>query len=198
MDLRADGPHALIGGTTGAGKSELLQTLVASIAASHTPERVTFLLVDYKGGAAFKECVDLPHTVGMVTDLDGHLVDRVLVSLRAELRRRERVLHHHGAKDILELERRDPLNAPPALVLVVDEFATLAKELPGFVDGVVSIAQLGRSLGIHLILATQRPAGAINDNIRANTHPAPGNSHHPHDEVEVTHAGGYKQPGNCE
>lgn len=169
LDLRSDGPHALVGGTTGAGKSELLQTLVASIAASHPPERVTFLLVDYKGGAAFKECVDLPHTVGMVTDLDGHLVDRVLVSLRAELRRRERVLHHQGAKDIIELERRDPTGAPAALVLVVDEFATLAKELPGFVDGVVSIAQLGRSLGIHLILATQRPAGAINDNIRANT-----------------------------
>src|SRR5690606_21480227 len=116
---------------------ELLQTLVASLAATHPPSRVTFLLVDYKGGAAFKDAVHLPHTVGFVTDLDGHLVHRALESLHAELRRREEVLREHGAKDLLELERRLPSEAPPALILVVDEFATLAKELPDFVDGVV-------------------------------------------------------------
>src|SRR5690606_33014047 len=87
----------------------------------------------------------------------------------AELRRREHLLKDHGAKDLIEMERRHAGAAPPTLLLIVDEFATLAAELPEFVDGVVSVAQRGRSLGIHLILATQRPAGAINDNIRANT-----------------------------
>lgn len=169
VDLRSDGPHALLGGTTGAGKSELLQTLVVSLATHHPPERLTFLLVDYKGGAAFKDCVALPHTVGCVTDLDGHLVHRVLVSLNAELSHRERLLAAVGARDILEMERISPDSAPPSLLLVVDEFAALASELPEFVDGVVSLAQRGRSLGMHLVLATQRPAGAINDNIRANT-----------------------------
>jgi S-DNA-T family DNA segregation ATPase FtsK/SpoIIIE len=169
IDLRGDGPHALVGGTTGAGKSELLQTFIAALAATHPPNHLTFLLIDYKGGAAFKDAIELPHTVGFVTDLDGHLVHRALVSLNAELRRREHILRDHDAKDILEMERRHPHAAPPALVLIVDEFAALAKELPEFVDGVVNIAQRGRSLGIHLILATQRPAGAINDNIRANT-----------------------------
>jgi S-DNA-T family DNA segregation ATPase FtsK/SpoIIIE len=169
LDMRHDGPHALVGGTTGAGKSELLQTFVAALAANHPPTRVTFLLVDYKGGAAFKDAVHLPHTVGFVTDLDGHLVNRALVSLNAELRRREHLLRDHGAKDLLEMERRVPDSAPPSLLLIVDEFASLAKELPEFVDGVVNVAQRGRSLGIHLILATQRPAGSINDNVRANT-----------------------------
>ncbi len=169
LDLRRDGPHSLVGGTTGAGKSELLQSWIASLAAFHPPERLTFVLVDYKGGAAFKDIVKLPHTVGLVTDLDGHLVRRALDSLNAELRYREHVLRDHGCRDLIELEGRDPGAAPPALVLAVDEFAALVNELPDFVDGVVNIAQRGRSLGIHLILATQRPAGAINDNIRANT-----------------------------
>lgn len=169
LDLRHDGPHALVGGTTGAGKSELLQTVVAALAASVPPERLTFLLVDYKGGAAFKDCVSLPHTVGFVTDLDGHLVRRVLVSLGAELEHRERALAGAGARDLVEMERIAPGSAPPALAVVVDEFAALATELPEFVDGVVNLAQRGRSLGMHLVLATQRPAGVINDQIRANT-----------------------------
>lgn len=169
IDMRHDGPHALVGGTTGAGKSELLQTIVASLAANHPPDRLTFLLVDYKGGAAFKDAVLLPHTVGFVTDLDGHLVHRALVSLNAELRYREHLMRQFGVKDLIEMERRFPDHAPPSLLLVVDEFASLAKELPEFVDGVVNVAQRGRALGIHMILATQRPAGSINDNIRANT-----------------------------
>ena len=90
VDLRDDGPHALVAGTTGAGKSELLQTLIAALAASHPPNRLSFLLIDYKGGAAFAACSKLPHTVGMVTDFDGHLTRRALISLNAELRRRER------------------------------------------------------------------------------------------------------------
>ena len=170
LDLRTHGPHALVGGTTGAGKSEFLQTWVLGMASAHSPSRVNFLFVDYKGGAAFGECTQLPHCVGLVTDLSPHLVRRAIVSLKAELKYREELFNSHGkAKDLLELERRDPAAAPPSLVIIVDEFAALAKEIPEFVDGVVDVAQRGRSLGLHLILATQRPAGVIRDNLRANT-----------------------------
>ena len=169
MDHAWDGPHALVGGTTGAGKSELLQAWILGIATAHSPERVTFLLVDYKGGSAFRSCVDLPHTVGLVTDLSPHLVRRALASLSAELRYREHLLALHNAKDLVELERRGDVDAPPSLIIVVDEFAALVQEVPGFVEGVVNVAQRGRSLGLHLILATQRPAGVIKDNLRANT-----------------------------
>ncbi|WP_105566204.1 FtsK/SpoIIIE domain-containing protein [Microbacterium halophytorum] len=169
LDLRSQGPHALVGGTTGAGKSEFLQAWVLGMASAHSPDRVTFLFVDYKGGSAFADCVDLPHCVGLVTDLSPHLVRRALTSLRAELHYREHLFNRKKAKDLLELEKRQDPETPPALVLVIDEFAALAGEVPEFVDGVVDIAQRGRSLGIHLIMATQRPAGVIKDNLRANT-----------------------------
>ncbi|MCT9002232.1 FtsK/SpoIIIE domain-containing protein [Microbacterium memoriense] len=169
LDLRQQGPHALVGGTTGSGKSEFLQAWVLGMAAEYSPERVTFLFVDYKGGSAFADCVSLPHCVGLVTDLSPHLVRRALTSLRAELHHREHLFNRKKAKDLLELEKAADPDTPPALVLVIDEFAALAKEVPEFVDGVVDIAQRGRSLGIHLIMATQRPAGVIKDNLRANT-----------------------------
>ena len=169
FDLRADGPHALVGGTTGAGKSEFLQSWIMSLAVNVSPDRLTFLLVDYKGGAAFAECAELPHTVGLITDLTPQLVARALVALRAEVRRREALLAAHGAKDLASMEQRRQKTAPPALVIVVDEFAALAHEVPEFVDGMVDIAQRGRSLGLHLIMATQRPAGVVTDNLRANT-----------------------------
>ncbi|HEX4729362.1 MAG TPA: FtsK/SpoIIIE domain-containing protein, partial [Jatrophihabitans sp.] len=169
LDLRRDGPHALVGGTTGAGKSELLQSWILALATAHSPHRLTFLLVDYKGGSAFSDCVNLPHTVGLVTDLSPRLVRRALSSLAAELRYREHVLASHAAKDLMTLERLGVVDAPPSLVIVVDEFAALIKDVPEFVDGVVNVAQRGRSLGLHLILATQRPAGVIKDNLRANT-----------------------------
>ncbi|WP_405603845.1 FtsK/SpoIIIE domain-containing protein [Streptomyces sp. NBC_01410] len=173
LDLRRDGPHGLVAGTTGSGKSELLQTIVASLAVANRPDSMTFVLVDYKGGSAFKDCVDLPHTVGMVTDLDAHLVERALTSLSAELKRREHILAGAGAKDIedyVDLLRREPHRTPmPRLLIVIDEFASMVRDLPDFVKGLVNIAQRGRSLGIHLILATQRPGGVVSPEIRANT-----------------------------
>ena len=169
LDLRTQGPHALVGGTTGAGKSEFLQSWVLGMASAHSPQRVTFLFVDYKGGSAFAECLSLPHAVGLVTDLSPHLVQRALTSLNAELRYREHILNRKRAKDLLEMERQNDPDTPPSLVIVVDEFAALVQEVPEFVDGMVNVAQRGRSLGLHLILATQRPAGVIKDNLRANT-----------------------------
>ena len=181
IDMRADGPHGLVGGTTGAGKSEFLQALIAGLAASHGPDKINILLVDYKGGTAFGELVDqlgpdgrtewrgLHHTVGMITDLTPSLVRRALISLQAELHRRELILNHHRAKDLIEMEKAGHPDTPPSLLIVIDEFAALAKEVPEFVDGVVDIAQRGRSLGLHLLLATQKPGGVVTPNIQANT-----------------------------
>ena len=169
IDLARDGPHALIAGTTGSGKSELLRTLVASLATRSSPDHLTFVLVDYKGGSTFDVCAELPHTVGVVTDLDDRLAERALVSLEAEIRRRERILRGAGTADLSEY-RAVPGTAPlPRLVVVIDEFAALAAELPTFLSALVGVAQRGRSLGIHLVLATQRPAGVVSDDIRTNT-----------------------------
>lgn len=168
LDLVEHGPHALIGGTSGAGKSELLQSIVASLIHEYPPSRLTFLFVDYKGGASSVVFNDVPHTVGYVTNLDASLSMRALTSLRAELNFRMRLMEGK-AKDLPEMLERFPDEAPPSLVIVVDEFATLVKEVPDFVAGIVDIAQRGRSLGVHLILATQRPSGSVNENILANT-----------------------------
>ncbi len=174
IDIKKDGPHGLIAGTTGSGKSELLQTLVASLAVANRPDELTFVLIDYKGGSAFADCARLPHTVGMVTDLSPHLVERALTSLSAELTRREHLLAAAGAKDIEDYQHALDRSAGPAgplprLLIVIDEFASLVRDLPDFVTGLVNIAQRGRSLGIHLLLATQRPSGVVSADIRANT-----------------------------
>jgi S-DNA-T family DNA segregation ATPase FtsK/SpoIIIE len=170
VDLVSDGPHALVAGTTGSGKSELLRSFVAGLAAHYPPTELTFVLVDYKGGSAFDECARLPHTVGLVTDLDEELGSRALVCLEAELRHRERVLRDAGATDLAEYAALGRPGGPlPRLVVVIDEFATMAAELPDFIDSLVGVAQRGRSLGVHLVLATQRPGGAVKDSIRANT-----------------------------
>ena len=170
IDLVADGPHTLIAGTTGSGKSELLRSLILGLCLAHGPDELVAVLVDYKGGAAFDALADLPHVVGMVTDLDAHLSQRALRSMEAELHLRERLLRRVGVSD---LESYRDLGSPrgplPRLLIVIDEFATLKAELPDFVGSLIGVAQRGRSLGVHLVLATQRPAGAVDANIRANT-----------------------------
>ncbi len=168
VDLVLDGPHCLIGGTSGSGKSELVSSMVAGMAACNPPHRLQMLFVDYKGGATSEAFADLPHTAGSVTNLDEALAERALISLSAELNRRMALLRGR-ARDVGELLASNPDDAPPALVIVIDEFATLVAEIPAFVAGLVDIAQRGRSLGIHLLLATQRPAAAVSDDILANT-----------------------------
>lgn len=172
LDLIKDGPHALVAGTTGSGKSELLQSWVAGLASGYSTEEMNFVLVDYKGGSAFAECNGLPHTVGMVTDLDNHLVERCLTSLRAELHYREHILADVSCPDLGEYQKHraeHPSVEPmPRLMIVIDEFAALAQELPDFVTGLIDVARRGRSLGIHLVLATQRPSGVVNAEIKSN------------------------------
>ncbi|MEL6983612.1 MAG: FtsK/SpoIIIE domain-containing protein, partial [Actinomycetota bacterium] len=169
FDIVRDGPHAVIAGTTGSGKSELLRSWVGSMASSISPERVNFVLVDFKGGGAFDACNEFPHTVGVVTDLDEHLSARALRCLQAELKYRELRLRGAGASSIEEYWEEEPSNPLPRLLLIVDEFATLAQELPEFLTSLVDVAQRGRSLGIHMVLATQRPAGVLDAKIKANT-----------------------------
>ncbi len=156
IDFINDGPHAVVVGTTGSGKSEFLRSMVVTIALQNSPADVNFILIDYKGGAAFDSCAELPHVVGVITDLDEGLAARVLVSLEAELRYREQRL------------REDTSTHLPRLMVVVDELAALKDDVPNFIGSLVSIAQRGRSLGIHLVVATQRPGSALSADVLAN------------------------------
>jgi S-DNA-T family DNA segregation ATPase FtsK/SpoIIIE len=165
LDLAADGPHAIVGGTTGSGKSELLVTWILGMAAARNPGEVSFLFVDFKGGAAFESLRRLPHCVGVITDLDAEQSLRAISSLSAELRARERGLAAHGLRSIDESNGHPPF---PRLVVVVDEYAALVEAHDGLHAVMSDIAARGRSLGLHLILCTQRPAGVVRDNILAN------------------------------
>ena len=169
VDLVADGPHGLVAGTTGSGKSELLRCFVISLALTVDPDHLVFVLMDYKGGSAFDACAHLPHVVGLVTDLDERLAMRALICLEAELRYREERLRGTGAADLGAYWSADPAEPMPRLLVVIDEFAALAAELPEFMTALLDIAQRGRSLGVHLLLATQRPAGVVSEGIKANT-----------------------------
>jgi len=159
VDLVADGPHSLVAGTTGSGKSELLRTLVTGLAASYPPERCTFVLVDFKGGGAFDVLAPLPHVAAVVTDLDAGLAERALRSLRAELRRREHRLREASVSDLRDCPVTE--STPPRLVIVVDEFATLANDAPDFLDGLIDTAQRGRSLGVHLVTDSRDVIGTV-------------------------------------
>lgn len=162
LDLVEQGPHAVVGGTTGSGKSELLIAWVVAMAFAWPPEVVTFLLIDFKGGAAFSGLAALPHTVGTITDLDRDGASRALASLRAELAWRERALAGLGVRTI------DDTTELARLVIVVDEFAAMLSEHPELHALFADLAARGRSLGVHLVLCTQRPAGVVRDAVLAN------------------------------
>lgn len=163
VDLVADGPHAVVIGTTGSGKSELLTAWVASLSARYSADTVTFLLIDFKGGRTFDSLMVLPHVVGVVTDLDEPAMMRAVESLRAEVRHRERVLAAAGAREIDETA-----GVLPRLVVVVDEYAALVAAHPVVHEVFADLAARGRALGIHVILASQRATGIFRDAVMAN------------------------------
>ncbi|WP_210479014.1 FtsK/SpoIIIE domain-containing protein [Naasia sp. SYSU D00948] len=162
LDLVRDGPHAVVGGTTGSGKSELLVAWMTALARAHPPERLALLLVDFKGGTAFDPLAVLPHTAGVVTDLDPAALARLATGLRSELVRREQVLRDAGARSV------EAAPGLPRLVVVVDEFAALLAAHPALAEVFTDAASRGRALGVHLVLCTQRPAGAMRDALLAN------------------------------
>ena len=172
VDLVTDGPHALVVGTTGAGKSELLTSWLVQLAWSQPPEALQLILVDYKGGTCLGPLKRLPHCVDLLTDLEPAATARAIEAISAQLRRREQILRKSNCKDITEYEqlrRHQPSLAPLArMLVVVDEFATLAATQEELLEHLLRLAAQGRSLGMHLILATQHPHGALSTSITAN------------------------------
>lgn len=168
VDLVKEGPHSLVAGTTGAGKSELLTTWLLALALHYSPRDLRFILLDYKGGAAFAALGALPHTHGVLTDLTPQLTSRALASLEAFLKQRETVLSQVKARDLEHYHQLTGQRLPRVLI-VVDEFRALATDHPETLENLIRLATHGRSLGLHLILATQKPGGVVNGQILANT-----------------------------
>ncbi|WP_026677556.1 type VII secretion protein EssC [Fictibacillus gelatini] len=170
---KAHGPHGLIAGTTGSGKSEIIQSYILSLAVNFHPHEVAFLLIDYKGGGMANLFRQLPHLLGTITNLDGAQSMRALASIKAELQKRQRLFGEHHVNHINQyqkLYKQGEASEPmPHLFLISDEFAELKAEQPDFMKELVSTARIGRSLGIHLILATQKPSGVVDDQIWSNS-----------------------------
>lgn len=176
---RIHGPHGLIAGMTGSGKSETIISYILSMAINYHPHDVAFILIDYKGGGMAKAFENIPHTAGIITNLDGNAIKRSLLSMQSELHRRElifqKVSRQHNISNIdiykyQKLYREGKVSEPlPHLIIISDEFAELKKDQPDFMDALTSTARVGRSLGVHLILATQKPGGIVDDQIRSNS-----------------------------
>lgn len=170
---RYHGPHGLVAGTTGSGKSETLQTYMLSLAIDYSPDDVGFFIIDYKGGGMANLFEGLPHMIGAISNLSGNQVHRAMVSIKSENKRRQRVFTDYGVNNInayTSLYKSGNAKEPmPHLFIIIDEFAELKREEPDFMRELVSVAQVGRSLGVHLILSTQKPTGTVDDNIWSNS-----------------------------
>lgn len=170
---KAHGPHGLVAGTTGSGKSEIVQSYILSLAVNFHPHEVGFLLIDYKGGGMANLFANLPHLLGTITNLDGSESMRALASIKSELARRQRIFNDNSVNNInqyTKLFKSGEAALPlPHLFIISDEFAELKKEQPDFMSELVSTARIGRSLGVHLILATQKPTGVVDDQIWSNS-----------------------------
>lgn len=170
---RFGGPHGLIAGTTGSGKSELIQTYLISLCLCYSPREVNFFIIDYKGGGTGNALRDLPHCAGVISNLSGSQIKRAMSAIRSENAQRQMLLGRYGVAHIDEYNRRrrnsKDLRPLPHLLLIIDEFAELRKEEPDFMQEIISLSAVGRSLGIHLILATQKPSGVVDDKIWSNS-----------------------------
>lgn len=178
MHETGHGPHGLVAGTTGSGKSELLQSIIISLALNYHPHDVVFVLIDYKGGGMADVFKGMPHLVGTITNLGGNETTRALLSIKSELMRRQRVFSEYGVNNIDRYQKlyysrsrseQASMPAIPHLIMIADEFAELKQDQPDFMKELVSAARVGRSLGVHLILATQKPAGVVDDQIWSNS-----------------------------
>lgn len=170
---KAHGPHGLVAGTTGSGKSEILQSYILSMATLYHPYEVGFVLIDFKGGGMANQFLRLPHLMGTITNIDGKQIDRSLMSIKAELLRRQRYFAeaevNHIDKYIKKFKSGEVTEPLPHLIIIVDEFAELKAEHPDFMKELISASRIGRSLGVHLILATQKPSGQVNEQIWSNS-----------------------------
>lgn len=175
LDLheKQHGPHGLVAGTTGSGKSEILQSYILSMALLYHPYDIGFVIIDFKGGGMVNQFKQLPHLIGSITNIDGREIDRSLLSIRAELKKRQELFAKSNVNHIdayIKLYKQGKTDIPlPHLILIVDEFAELKMDQPEFMKELISASRIGRSLGVHLILATQKPSGVVDPQIWSNS-----------------------------